>query len=202
MANATIDQEERRNALSEARSNSQMPNAQPSHPGDLHVPHDEENNNNDMAGRKNNSHGSRLEAARKGGVVETAKVAKDLAAVATPMGALSLLKQVDFIGDMPYVAALGAALLKDLLDFVLAETVILPIIFSALCTIFIFMMMLLVGANGKKKGASKWISKIGLLSVGGIADSIPAIDFMPIETITVAMVYVMELIERKGASKK
>lgn len=212
MFNAAIDYK-RQDALNAARKqDSQMPNAQQSHPGDFHVPQNGAADNYNGAqknGKADNypqdssgdNHSERLAAARRGGVNETAKVAKDLAAVATPMGAVSLLKQIDFIGDMPYVAAMGSALLKDLLDFVAAETVILSILFSALCTIFIFMMMLLVGANGKKKGASKLLSKIGVMGVGGIADAIPGIDFFPIETLTVVAIYVMELIERKNAEK-
>jgi len=137
-----------------------------------------------------------------GGVGETAKVAKDLAEVATPMGALSLLKQIDFIGDMPYVAAIGAAMLKDLFDLATFETVILPILFSALCGIFIFMMMLVVSSNGKKKGASKFLSKIVVLLTGGVADSIPGIDIFPAETVTCAALYIMELMERKNALKE
>lgn len=132
---------------------------------------------------------------------QASQAAKDLAAAATPMGAVSLLKQIDFIGDIPYAAAIGAALIKDLLDLVAAETIILSFLFSALCTIFIFMMMLLVGANGKKKGASKLLNKIPVLIGGGIIDSLPGIDFLPIETLTVGIVYVMELIERKNAPK-
>ena len=202
MPNGAIDYKGRQDALNAMRNNdSQMPNAQQVHPGDLHVPHNETVENADLAGRENNSHASRLENVRKGSMLETAKAAKDLATVANPVGALSLVKQVDFIGDIPYIAAMGAALLKDLLDFVFAETIVLSIVCSVLCSIFIFMMLLLVGANGKKKGANKLFSKIGIIISGGVADSIPGVDFLPIETITVIIVYVMELIERKNASK-
>lgn len=151
------------------------------------------------------NHAERLAEARNSGngrmdnIKNTLNTAKNIAETASPTGALSLLRQVDFIGDMPYAAALGAALVKDLLDFVVAETVILSILFSMLCSIFIFMMMLLVGSNGKKKGATSLLKKIGVLGVGGIADSIPGIDFFPIETLTVAIIYFLTLVERKNS---
>jgi hypothetical protein len=125
--------------------------------------------------------------------------AKNLAIVANPAGTVSLLKQINLLSDMPYVAAMGAALLKDLLDFVTAETVVISILTSGLCSIFIFMMMLLVGSSGKKKGTNKFIKKIMFLVGGGVADSIPGIDFLPIETLTVVAIYVLELMERKNA---
>ena len=187
-------------ALDEARSNkSQMPNAEGSHPADLHVHQnrkDAENKSDDK--NDNQSHSDRLANARSGSnMARNIKAAKDVAALATQLGSLSLLKQINFIGDMPYVAAIGAALLKDIIDLVAAETIILSVVFSVLCSIFIFMMMLLVGGNGKKKKVSKFFSKIGILGLGGIADSLPGIDFLPIETITVVVIYVMELVERK-----
>ncbi|KKQ53040.1 MAG: hypothetical protein US70_C0006G0010 [Parcubacteria group bacterium GW2011_GWD2_38_11] len=212
MNNAGIDHS---GALAEARSkDSQMPNAQQSHPGDLHVPqrpdkyNDAQYPGNYSQGNIENNSVERLDEARKnegrkiGGVKDTADTAKKIAETATPVGALSLLKQINFIGDMPFVAAMGAALLKDLLDFVAGPTVVLSILFSVLCSIFIFMMLLLVGASGKKKGANKILSKIAVLGAGGIADSIPGIDFLPIETITVAAIYFLTLVERKNASKE
>jgi hypothetical protein len=201
--NTAIDHSE---ALENARN---MPNAETSHPGDLRVPQNGMADNYHQNSAADNypkddggdNHVDRLAAARKGGVNETAKVAKDLASVATPVGALSLLKQINFLGDMPYIAAMGAAMLKDLLDFVAAPTIILSALFSALCTIFIFMMMLLVGSGGKKKVANNLLKKVAILGTGGIADSIPGIDFFPIESITVVAIYVMVLIERKNAEK-
>ena len=190
-------------ALAEARNKDpQTLKREQSHPSDLHVRQNqarsasEENSDSD-----GDNHIDRLAQVRKSGLGESIKTAKDLAEVASPMGALSLLKQVHFFADMPYVAAMGAALLKDLLDIVTFETIVLPIVFSALCTIFIFMMMLLAGSGGRKKAANSILKKGALLVGGGVADAIPGIDFFPIETITVMMVYVMELIERKNAAK-
>jgi len=111
------------------------------------------------------------------------------------------LKEVDFSSDMPLFAAFGAALLKDLLDLVDFETVILPMLFSVLCSIFIFMMLLLAKALEKRKVASRLIVK-GLTILGGsLADGIPGLSFFPIETITMSVIYFMVLYERAKAKE-
>lgn len=127
--------------------------------------------------------------------------AKNLAKSATPMGFFSLLKQVNLLRDMPFFCAFGFAILKDLLDLVFAPTVILSILFSILCSIFIFMMLMLAGSSGKRKGAKGFIKKAITLAGGGIADSIPGIDFLPIETVTVGIIYFMALSERANEEK-
>jgi hypothetical protein len=181
----------------------QMPNAQPSHPGDLHMPKNGQVDN--YSGENNNT--DRLAVARerdeKSGSINDLKnpanTAKNIAESATPA---SLLKQIDIMSDMPYIAALGAALIKDLLDFVAAPTVVLSVLFSILCSIFIFMMLMLVDASGKRKVAKTFLKKIGFLLFGGILDSIPGIDFLPIESLTVAVIYYLTLVERKNAAKE
>ena len=171
MGDAAIDHA---SALEKARNkDSQTSKTESSRSGDSHVP-------------------------RNGGA---ANAAKNIAQATTPMGAVGLLKQMNLLTDMPYVAAMGAAMLKDLLDFVLAPTVILPILFSVICSVFIFMMLLLVGSAGKKKGASKFLKKAGILVSGGIVDSIPGVDFLPVESLTVAAIYFLTLVERKNAQK-
>ena len=220
MSNTAIDYE-RQDALEAARKQDfNLPS-----PGQFNVPNrgsaDNYSSDNaryadNYAGSKNN-HTDRLAEARerdeksntdkdekKGGIKDfknLANTAKNIAETATPMGAASLLKQINFIGDMPFVAALGAALAKDLFTLATFETVILPIIFSALCSIFIFMMLLLVGANGKRKGANALFKKIVFLIGGGILGSIPGLDIFPFETATVAVIYFLTLVERKNAQE-
>ncbi len=129
-----------------------------------------------------------------------ANTARNLASAATPTGALSLLKQIDFLGDIPYAAALGAAILKDLLDLVFIGSLPgLGTVITALCSIFIFMMMILVGAGGKKKAVNGLLKRSGLLMVGTIVEFVPGVDFFPAETVTVAAIYVLTLLERKNA---
>lgn len=117
------------------------------------------------------------------------------------LSAASLWKYVEPISDLPFAAALGGAMLKDLLDLATFETVILPMIFSMLCSIFIFMMLLLAGAGGKRKTANKILQKILIIIGGGMVDGIPGLDFLPIETITVIIIYMLTLMERRDAEQ-
>jgi len=131
---------------------------------------------------------------------ETANTVKNLAKAVTPMGVFSLLKHANLLKDMPFVCAFGFAILKDILDLVFNETIILGALFSIFCSIFIFMMLLLAGSNGKRKLASGFL-KTGLLIGGGVADSLPGLGFLPIETITVFAIYILVLSERANAEK-
>lgn len=110
--------------------------------------------------------------------------------------AVSMVKEVNFLLDMPFFAAFGAALLKDLFDLVDFATVILPFLFSMLCGIFIFMMLLLAGAGGKKNAAKRILNKVLTTLGGSLADGIPGLDLFPIETATVLVIYLMTLKER------
>lgn len=186
---------ERKNSLEAARSED---GGQQSRPVDLRIPQNtkDSNQSNSSTDEDDGNHEDRLAQSRKRR--SNVQRIKDVAKNASPMGAVSLLGQINLFSDMPYVAAFGAAMLKDLLDLPAAATGILPIIFAMLCSIFIFMMMLVAGSGGKKKGASALLKKSGVLIGGGVADSIPGVDFFPIESATVAVIYVMELNERKN----
>jgi hypothetical protein len=119
----------------------------------------------------------------------------------TPSGIFSSLKQINLLKDIPFACALGFAILKDLLDFVLAPTVILSMLGSILCSIFIFMMLILAKASEERKTASRFITKILVIIGGGVVDSLPGIDFLPIETITIIIIYILVLSERAQAEK-
>ena len=146
------------------------------------------------------NHSENLDRARQEKPSSSVDTAKNLSKMATPAGAFSALKQVNLLKDMPFVCAFGFAILKDILDLVFAPTIILSMVFSILCSIFIFMMLLLAGSSGKRKAASGFM-KGGILIGGGIADSIPGVDFFPVETITVGIIYFMTLSERASADK-
>ena len=204
MSNAAIDYE-KQNALNNARM-------EPPRAENFRVPQSGRADNYLQEGQADNyanedgggeDHASRLDAARnrmaKSDAAKSKDALGDAAELATPMGAFSLLKNIDPMKDMPYAAALLAAIAKDVITLATFETVILPIIFSALCSIFIFMMLLLVGSSGKRKGANALLKKGLFLLGGGIFGSIPGLDIFPFETLTVGIIYYMELSERKHA---
>ena len=150
-----------------------------------------------------NNHVDRLAESRRKSNISDAHKEKnaigDAIEASTPMGAFSLLKQINPLTDMPYIAAIGAALAKDLITLATFETVILPVVLSALCTIFVFMMLALVGANGKRKAANAIYKKLLILVAFGILGTIPGLDIFPEETAGVIIVYLMTLSERKHA---
>lgn len=212
MPNAAIDYE-KQEALNMARM--QPPKASDfnvprnGRAENFHVPHNgradnygdrnqqKENNNEDT------DHSERLNRARQGSgskneADKAMDLAQDAAKIATPMGALSVLKQVDFLGDIPYALAIGAAILKDISDTVFVGSLPgLGTVISILCSIFIFMMMLLVGAGEKRKMAMGIIKKGLVIFAGTLLEFIPGLNFVPIETVVAGMVYFMALSERK-----
>lgn len=149
-------------------------------------------------------HASRLEESRKrkpGSIGNAALQVKNMAELATPMGAFSLLKQVNLLGDMPFVAALGAAILKDILDLAF-NIFLIGALFSILCSIFIFMMIYLAGAGGKRNEAGGLMRKGLAIVAGGLTDAFPGLGFLPIETLTVGIIYAMVLAERRAAENE
>ncbi|HPN54625.1 MAG TPA: hypothetical protein PLB52_01700 [Candidatus Moranbacteria bacterium] len=134
------------------------------------------------------------------GIQNPKGMSKAIKNLATPTGVFAALKHVDFLKDMPFIAAAMFALLKDILDFIFNETIILGMLFSILCSIFIFMMLWLAGSSRKQKRAKGFVKKAVILIGGGIADSLPGLGFLPIETLTVFLIYITVLSER--ASEK
>lgn len=217
MGNAAIDYE-RQEALNAARM-------QPPRADDFSVPRngrsddyfqngsaDEYEDDDSYEDLDENNHAERLDKARRGSdksEAEKAKeLAKDAAKLATPMGAFSLLKQIDFLGDIPYAAALGAAILKDLLDLVFIGS--LPgigTVITICCSIFITMMFFLAGVNdntakkarrlAKSKTFQKTVIRMLAVITGTIIEFVPGIDFFPVESAIVAIVYTWTLMDRK-----
>lgn len=136
---------------------------------------------------------------KNGGVQDTVNDAKNIAQAATPWGVFALLKEIDMLGDMPFFFALCAAVLKDIFNIFTFETVILPFITSICCGIFIYMMLYLGGAGDKKRKTKKMMGKGLTILFGSILDFIPGLDIVPIETITVLIVYGWVLLDRKNA---
>lgn len=141
-------------------------------------------------------HSNRFAATRRGVGENLNSTIKDAKKISKSMSVASLLKEANLLLDMPFVAAFGAAILKDALDLADFGTVVLPMLFSALCSLFIFMMLLLVGANGKRKTATKFFQKGLVILGGGLTDAIPGLDLLPVETATVLIIYLMTMRER------
>lgn len=139
----------------------------------------------------------------KGQAAQTIKSAKNMINNATPWGLFSIMRQGNILSDWPYALALIAAILKDILD--LAEVTgvgyALVIVFTFLCSIFIAMMMMLGGSSGARRQQKIIRSWLILLS-GTTAELIFGIDLLPIETLTVCIIYFLMLVDRKEAAEE
>ena len=140
----------------------------------------------------------------KYGAGETGKTAnqvKNLTKSATPRGIISLLGSINFFSDWMYGLALFAAILKDLLDIVEATGIgYILVVVTTFCTGIFIAMMMLLGSFSNNSGGKKQqkIIRSWLVLFGGtIIELIPGIDFVPIETLTVIIIYVLLLSSRK-----
>jgi len=148
-------------------------------------------------------HKQNLQTAQQGsknwGVSDTAK---NMAESANPIGAISLLGQVSIFNDLPFVVAFGAAILKDVLD--LAVIGALPgigTVLSIMAGITIFFMMLLSGNNGKRKAVGGMMKQGLALVMGTLFEAIGfGLNFFPMQTATVFVIYFMVLSDRKKAA--
>ena len=137
----------------------------------------------------------------------TINQAKNLAKSATSWGAISLMSQVK-ISDFSYFLALIAAILKDLLDLAEATGIgyALVVILTFLASIFIAFMMILAsfseGGQGSQRIKRKIIRSWLILIAGTIIELIPGIDFLPIESLSVVIIFALALSARKEAKKQ
>lgn len=128
---------------------------------------------------------------------------RGLAKSATPWGMFSVMRQGNIFKDWPYALALIAAILKDIFDLMEVTGIgyALVIVFTFLCSIFIAMMMLLGGGSGtqhQQKIIRSWL----ILLSGTTTELIFGIDLLPIETLTVCIIYFLMLVDRKEAAEE
>ncbi|MFA7319281.1 MAG: hypothetical protein WC022_01655 [Parcubacteria group bacterium] len=128
---------------------------------------------------------------------------KGLAKSATPWGMFSVMRQGNIFKDWPYALALIAAILKDIFDLMEVTGIgyALVIVFTFLCSIFIAMMMLL-GGGSSTRHQQKIIRSWLILLSGTTMELIFGIDLLPIETLTVLIIYFLLLVDRKAAAEE
>jgi len=129
------------------------------------------------------------------------KNAQDLAKNASVSGAISLLKQFQ-ITDIFFVFPLMLAMIKDVLDLFLIGSI--PAIGTALsiCASIaggLFIYILGAGEASKKaRGFFSGAMKRYLTLIGGtIIEFVFGVNFLPVETATMIIIYLMLLSERK-----
>lgn len=132
------------------------------------------------------------------------KSAKTLAASATPWGALSLISQMNIFTDWLYALAMAAALVKDVLDYVgIGSLPALGTIITICVSLFIGLMLLLAGSGGKRKLVKGGMKRFLVLIFGTAIEAFFfGLNFFPIETLTVIIIYLLVLAERKQEAQE
>ncbi len=113
--------------------------------------------------------------------------------------AISLMNYIDPFWDWIFGIALSFAILKDIVDLVgLGSLPVIGTLITFFASSIIFFALLLAGGGGKKK---RWAKKYGILIAGTIIEFIFGIDFLPIETCVVIIVYGLTLMERRESEE-
>lgn len=216
-------EQQHRNSLAEARAGHQdgqgelrLPNTR--HEAEenqkMHLTSDQTQkptltNNQGSNPKDNKSNKHRLEEARRNNpgrarstvnnVSSVTRMAKEARKKAkkVKLEASSLMKYVDPFLDWAFGIALSCAILKDILDLVFIGS--LPVI-GTLLTFFasciIFFCTLITGSGAKKNFARRIMKKYGTIIIGTLIEFVFGIDFLPIETCIVIIVYALTLHER------
>lgn len=125
---------------------------------------------------------------------------KSLAKNLTPLGFFAAFAGVNILTDWMYFLALLAAIFKDLTDWILVGPLFfLAIIVGFLVSIFIAFMMILgsIFADGKGRLYHKAIRSYLILLAGTTAEMLFGVNFIPIETMTVLVIWYLALCARK-----
>jgi hypothetical protein len=105
-----------------------------------------------------------------------------------------LLKQVNLFSDIPFFLAMGAALFKDLLDYTGLGS--LPGIGTVITFIASMLLLMALILSGSLK-ARRAMKKLVVMAAGTVVEAFGfGINFLPIETIAAAAVYLLELQDR------
>jgi hypothetical protein len=150
------------------------------------------------------SHAANLKSVQKRSMKNSAKKA-----VGNTIKNLSLISYLDPFIDWLFGIALILAILKDILDIIGTALIalaglgqILIFIFTFFISIFLFLIMMITGSVGKVKIARTAIKRTLLILGTAIAEIIPAVGLLPMETVLVVVAFIMTLSERrKGAQE-
>lgn len=111
---------------------------------------------------------------------------------------LKLLLYIDPRVDWAFGAALMAAVLKDFLDWVgFGSLPAIGTVITFMASTVIFGTLLLTGSRSKAKNTKMIVRKFGTLIIGSLMEMLFGLNFIPIESIVVAVTFYMTLVERK-----
>lgn len=111
----------------------------------------------------------------------------------------SLVQYVNPFMDWLYGIALAVAILKDILDFVGIGS--LPAIGTVITIMTSFVIGFIMFMTGSFFTA-RWARRVGILLVGSFVEIIFGVNFLPVETTIVILVFYMTLKSRAESEKK
>ncbi len=110
----------------------------------------------------------------------------------------SLSQHINPLWDWLYAIALALAILKDLVDLVgIGSLPLIGTVITILISLSLGSIMLLVGGYSKKKMARSIAKRYGTLFGGTMIEFLFGVNVLPIETLTIIIVYVLTLKERQ-----
>jgi hypothetical protein len=120
---------------------------------------------------------------------------------------VSLIKYFDPFMDWMYGIALCLAILKDVSDFVgLGSLPLIGTLITFCVSFTIGLIMFITGSGGKSKSAKRiakaLIKRYGTLAAGTAVEMFFGLNFFPIETFMVIIVFYLTLQERMLAAKE
>lgn len=128
---------------------------------------------------------------------------KTLAESATPWGVASLIKYLFLTSPFYYLPALFAALLKDIIDWsIIGSFPAIGTVLTFCASIFIFFMMLLAGSSVKIKVATSIVRRYLILTVGTLIEFLFGINFLPVLTLTILIIWFMAAAEKKQEAEE
>ena len=151
----------------------------------------------------------KLKTARRVAVAAENPVMAAKEGVKAAVNLAKLATYIDPMMDWLFAIALIFAIIKDALDLV--DTALVAIggvgvalifVTTAICSLAIFFIMLLVGSSGKSKALKGLAKRLGALAGATIVECIPGIDALPLETIGVIIIIWMTLVDRQKAAQE
>lgn len=120
-------------------------------------------------------------------------------AVKSALQKTSLMLYFNPFIDWLYGIALAIALLKDILDFVgIGSLPAIGTVITIVASLSIGFIMLITGSLF----TARWARRVGILLAGSVIEIIFGINFLPIETTIVILVFYMTLKSRAAAAEK
>ncbi len=111
--------------------------------------------------------------------------------------AISLAAYLNPFTDWMFGIALAMAALKDIFDYFGIIFFGIGWLITFMASVLIFFTLLLAGASSKKNNANSLVKKYGTLAGGTAMELVLGINFLPIQTITVIITFILTLKERQ-----